>query len=389
MRRRGCFIPFLWLGAVAVLVACGGAAPPKDQKATENPLVVPFPQERYADDLARFLAGLPGRPGTPFAKFETTPAWQMHRRDMDSAWAELERQRLPAMRGFQQGELGGPTATATVFYPFSGPDVLTIALFFPHSPLYVMVGLEPAGTLPSARELETKDLGDYLAETRLGLDSEMVRSFFITRQMDHEFRGQITDGLCLPILELLVRSGYTVLSFRYIRLDEHGQVVERAAGYHAPGRIGDKGVEIQFRSDADGSSHRLLYLSVNLDNSHLQLNPQFLTFVSGLKGATTFLKATSYMVHHPEFSIIREHVLTESTAVLQDDSGVPYHYYESPQWRVQLYGQYVQPYGSFRYLLQPDLRQAYLTQQPKPLPFRISYGFRAVPSNLLYATKLK
>jgi hypothetical protein len=54
-----------------------------------------------------------------------------------------------------------------------------------------------------------------------------------------------------------------------------------------------------------------------------------------------------------------------------------------------LYGEYVRPYGSFRWLEQPDLRNAYLTQKPRPLPFRIGYGFRDIPSNLLFAGRMK
>jgi hypothetical protein len=237
--------------------------------------------------------------------------------------------------------------------------------------------------------LEEKNLELYLAATRSTLASEFHRSFFITRQMDHQFRGQITDGLCLPILELLVRSGDTIMGFRYVRLDEAGQIVERPADFHTPGVIGNKGVEIEFRGDGDQSVHKLFYFSVNLADARLQDDKAFLTFLSGLQGATSFLKATSYMLHRPQFSIIRQHLLSESAAVLQDDSGVPYHFYVSQDWRVQLYGQYVRPYGSFRWLQQPDLKNAYLTQEPRPLPFRIGYGYGAVPSNLLFATKLK
>jgi hypothetical protein len=219
--------------------------------------------------------------------------------------------------------------------------------------------------------------------------SELERSFFITHLMDRQFRGQVTDGLCPPILELLVRSGHTILGFRYVRLDADGQIVERAPDYHAPSRIGNKGVEIEFLSDNDQSVHKIFYFSVNLSNALLQENRPFLRFLSCLQGSTTFLKATSYMTHKPEFSIIRERVLAESGAVLQDDSGVPYHFFLSPSWRVQLYGEYVRPYGVFRWLEQPDLRNAYLTQKPKPLPFRIGYGFKDGPSNLLFATRTK
>jgi hypothetical protein len=44
--------------------------------------------------------------------------------------------------------------------------------------------------------------------------------------------------------------------------------------------------------------------------------------------------------------------------------------------------------GSFRWLEKPDLRNVYMTQKPKPLPFRIGYGFGDVPSNLLFAARM-
>jgi len=56
------------------------------------------------------------------------------------------------------------------------------------------VGLEPAGTLPDPGQLARKDLGRTLAAVRNTVHSELHRSFFITRQMDSQFRGQVTDG---------------------------------------------------------------------------------------------------------------------------------------------------------------------------------------------------
>ena len=93
------------------------------------------------------------------------------------------------------------------------------------------------------------------------------------------------------------------------------------------------------------------------------------------------------MTHHADFSIIRDLVLNNSTAVLQDDSGIPYRFFAAPTWHVQLYGDYERPYGTFRWLEQKDLREAYKASGPKPLPFRIGYGFSRQPSNMLFATK--
>jgi len=382
-------VRLLSLALAMLAVSCNHA--PKTaavRKASADRFSVATPRDRYADDLGRFLAGLPERTGGPFGELEKQPAWIQHRHDLDRAWSRIDGDSLAAMRSFQKRELcATPIAKAPVFYPFSGPDALMVTLLFPDNPVYVMVGLEPAGTLSPPRQLERQNLDEYLARIRATVASELGRSFFVTRQMDRQFRGQINDGLFLPILELLVRSHHTILGFRYVRLDDTGQVIERPAGYKAPGKIGNKGLEIDFRRDDDESVHKLMYFSVNLSDQRLRQNQPFLAFLDSLKGAATLLKATSYMVHKQEFSIIRERVLTESVAVLQDDSGIPYRFFTAAPWTVQLYGAYLRPYGSFRWLEQADLRRAYLSSAPKPLSFRIGYGYGRIPSNLLFARK--
>lgn len=389
MRQPKFLIYVLCLYLAVLTISCTHSVIAQSPTPSGDRLRQHVAADRYPDDVGRFLAGLPARAGSPFVKYQDQAAWTTHQHDLDSAWDKMKTDRLPAMTAFQKAEISSHrSTTAPVFYPFSGPDTLTATVFFPQAPVYVMVGLEPAGTLPTPKQIEEKNLAEYLEATRSTVASELGRSFFITRQMDREFRGQVTDGLCLPILELLVRSNHTILGFQYVRLDERGEIVEREADYHAPGRIGNKGVEIEFRSDDDQTLHKLFYFSVNLSDDRLKEDPQFLTFLTQLQGATTFLKATSYMMHEPGFSTMRKQILDRSGAVLQDDSGVPYHFYASPIWQVQLYGEYVRPYGSFRWLEQPDLRTAYLTLAPKPLPFRIGYGFKAVPSNLQFATRM-
>jgi hypothetical protein len=101
------------------------------------------------------------------------------------------------------------------------------------------------------------------------------------------------------------------------------------------------------------------------------------------------LKATSYMTHQPGFSLIREELLDHSYAILQDDSGLPYKDFPADKWKVQLYGDYNKPYGSFSWLEQNDLRAAYKSGNPKPLPMHVGYGYRRITSNLLLATRLK
>jgi len=153
--------------------------------------------------------------------------------------------------------------------------------------------------------------------------------------------------------------------------------------------IGNRGVQIEYQTDSDHSVHQLFYFSLNLADDHLKDNKGFITYMNGLKDVTSYFKATSYMTHHADFSIIRDEVLSKSAAILQDDSGIPYKYFHEQPWHVQVYGDYVRPYGSFRWMEQSDLREAYKTLGPKPLPMHVGYGYKRITSNLQLATRLK
>jgi hypothetical protein len=347
------------------------------------------PHQRDVEDTARFLAGMPGKPGSEFTALEEEPAWKEHKQLSDAAWASADEKLIHGLREFQQHELSGaPFDRNILFYPFSGPDTLTATLSFPKSSTYYLVALEPAGTLPSRAQLEKKNLAEYLAAMRTTMASELGKSFFVTREMDRQFRGQVTDGLLVPVLLLLVRTGHTILGYEYKRLDEKGQIVDRPGGVPVEGQYPNKGFVVEIRRDEDQSLHRLYYFRVDLSDQHLKGNLGFLHFVNSLPATTTMLKATSYMPHHPEFSVIRDLVISHSAAVFQDDSGIPYHLFTPDQWNVQLYGEYTQPYGSFRWLEQPDLRKAYLEGNVKPLTMRLGYGFGKVTSNLLLAKRV-
>ena len=347
-----------------------------------------IPQGREADDTARFLAGMAGSAGSPFAALEAEPSWQEHHKLLDEAWAKADDKLIRGLHEFQKSQLSDASFERNVlFYPFSGPDALTATLCFPDTPTYILVALEPAGSLPSLHSVEQKKLPEYLGGLRETVASELGKSFFITREMDRQFRGQVTDGLLIPISMLLVRTGHTILGYQYNRLDENAAIVDRPNNAHIEAKYANKGFVIEFRTDADQSVHRLYYYSLNLDDNHMKGNTGFIKYVDSIPKPTTILKATSYMTHHPEFSIIRDLVVKDSAVVLQDDSGIPYKNFSPDQWNVQLYGEYTTPYTPFQYMAQADLRKAYLAGDVKPLPMRLGYGFGKVTSNLLLARR--
>lgn len=376
--------------AVAIVVSICGVLIPRGVSAAPAPASnLPndqVPHFREADDIARFFAGLPSRPGSVFAPLEETAAWKEHRRKLDESWKIAEAGFVAGLRGFGEGTVKqGSDVDRPLFYPFGGPDSLTAVLCFPGSPEYVLAGLEPAGTLPTAAQIEKKDLPLFLGAIRASMASVLGRSFFVTREMDKEFRGQLTDGLLPPIVFLLVRTDHQILGLRPVRVDESGNVVAWPTDGAASSKFKNAGVEIEFQGK--GRPQRLYYFSVNLMDNRLGANTGFQTFITEMGTVKTLLKATSYMTHHPEFSIIRNDILAQSEEILQDDSGIPYRYFESLAWHVRLFGEYEKPYGSFRWLEQPALREAYQAPGVEPLPFHIGYGFHRIPSNLLLARR--
>ncbi|MBX9603002.1 MAG: hypothetical protein K2X35_18500 [Bryobacteraceae bacterium] len=338
-----------------------------------------------ADDVARLLAGLPARQSSVFRELDSDPAWSRHRAGFDADWKSLATGRMPRMKQFHAARLAD-FRDARVFYPFGGPDALTVTTLFPAANSYLMVGLEPAGTLPDPEKLDPAKLDEELTAFRESLRTVIRTSFFYTKEMDESYRGKVTDGLLPTLLIFLVRLNNEITDLKYVRVDPEGKLRERAPGERPPGRAG---VEVRFRTPG-GEQRTLRYFSVNLINRHFDENQDFRKYLVSQGRVVTFLKATSYLVHRNSFSMIRDHILQNSDAILQDDSGVPYRLLDPALWTVQLFGRYTPPKTVFANREQPDLLEAYGTPgAATPLGFRIGYGASRGESNLLLARRKK
>jgi hypothetical protein len=385
--------------AVALgLMACGGgtgADSPLKTAAQTPARVDPGPYsdllgapQHDINDAARFLAGLPGLEGSPFLELEKEEAWKSHATRIGEIWDRNEQARVGKMRQFHKAALSGPAFDGrTVFYPFGGPDILTALSFFPEHKLYVLAALEPPGTLPRPEDFSAAELGKQLAGLDGTLASLLGRSFFITREMDKQLRGQVTDGVLPVMLVQLARMNQTILRWSSVKLDDQGKLVARTGSEPRAAFGRNRAMLLEFKGEKEAETHEMLYVSLNLDDKHMADNQAFKAFVSSLGPVASMLKSTSYMMHRKDFSIIRELVLDSSVSIVQDDSGVPFHAFDLAKWQLDLYGSYDKPYTPFGYMQQKDLQSAYSGDGIKPLDFRIGYGAGKIPSNLQVARK--
>src|ERR1700758_5522287 len=155
------------------LLACGGTKGNKDAKPNADTLkkdsakvaapVAPKKEalsiERKYDDIARYIGGLPQKPGSVLSPdLSKSKAWLSYSQPFNKSWKNYDSTRLSIMRAWSKSDLAGMNKTETnMFYPFAGADILNAYTLFPHATRFVMVGLEPVGTLPDLEGKQNKD----------------------------------------------------------------------------------------------------------------------------------------------------------------------------------------------------------------------------------------
>ncbi len=313
------------------------------------------------DTASQFIAGL--RPASgPLAELADAPEWKSYARELDSAWQNFDTSRLLPIRNWMPQTLPG-FRPETVFYPFSGPDYIYARTYFPDATTYVLCGLEPAGVAPSLQTVQPLAL--TLGWMRLSTKTFLEAGYFITKEMRVQFKQSPLQGTVPVICLMMARSGDRIIS---VKTD----------ATHA---------EIRFSALGESRVRTLHYFSVNLANDALRKNKTFLDFVAHLQPDTGYLKSASYLLHEGEFSLIRDTILANCPAVLQDDSGIPMRAFDPARWNLAAFGVYANPLDIFKKYTQPDLAAFYEAHPSARLPFGVGYHWDPKTANLMLARR--
>src|SRR5580658_6276647 len=107
-----CYRRIYFLALLPTLLAGCGRVSTASAEAKPAGTSDPVTRSREADDTARFLAGMPGKMGSPFASLENDEVWQEHRELVDAAWRKADGDLLQGLREFQARELKSAPMTA-------------------------------------------------------------------------------------------------------------------------------------------------------------------------------------------------------------------------------------------------------------------------------------
>ncbi|MCS7297620.1 MAG: hypothetical protein RMK19_05985 [Bacteroidia bacterium] len=354
------------------------------------PPTLPSP-DSYWTDLARVLAGLNPTDTIFWKDALQDTAWRSYAKKIESLWQTRKKYLYDSLSQWAARELEPYyTWKGRVFYPFSGADWSTIYYIYPKGEKYFFFGLEQEGDPHILRRLTPREITQSL-QGPYGALSDLLRlSFFKTKEMQEQLARGKVRGLLPVFLALFARTGYAIYEVNHIYLKEGG-IIDTLSGSKPkpPQSAWDNPITgLQFKIGLPGEPlQEVVYLSLNAANKGLEHQTGSFDLFNRLLPCVTFIKSASYLLFSPEFSKIRRVILTQSVAILQEDSGIPYRFFDSTAWKVQLYGVYTQPIPLFRAKYQKDLWQAYRRYPVKQLPFTIGYHIIPGTSNLLWATR--
>lgn len=337
------------------------------------------------DAAAQLVAGVSSTSYADAFTPEQKSAWGDYAKTAAADWRRLKLRYVDRISAWRGRNLTMPAGPQTVFYPFSGPDATNAMAFFPDARDYVLVGLEPVGCIPSRAEEFTPE---YWPGLRLGWQSAVSMGFFKTEDMERDLAGGEPGGVLPVLLFLIARAGNSIIDVSPIGITPRGALITPSDAVKTETR----GVAIQFRSTGPqaGSTQvrTLRYFASNLINTRMRKKPGTTKYFQNLPAGATLVKSASYLMHKRYFSDIRELILARSAVIVEDDSGIPFHYFDPVQWDVHLFGTYDEPIKMFGKWTQDDLKTAYEAKQNvQPLDFGISYKFRNGESNLLLAIR--
>jgi hypothetical protein len=382
---------YLAILSMTFFAACGNdknsAKTPTDDTAKIVSIAdKPAPQvDVQLDDLARLLAGLPTN--QYYKNIGDTVFYNKYKSSVNNEWSKLDKQMIQSILTWQQANINHTLkGNKTCFYPYSGADFLYANLFFPDAENYILIGLEPPGSVTDPTTLSKDELSNYLYSNDYAMAVSHDKGFYRTLAMEVDFTKKYLNGTIHNILYYTVRLGYKVTGVDYFKLDSLTGVPDYTKAVY--GEKNDKyGVKIKF-TDNKGSDRAIYYLSYDISDTYMANRPALFKFLDSFGGHYLYLKAASYLPQHPRFTMIQDYMLNSSSLVVQDDSGLPYRSFNNGKWDINLWGDYRSVLPVFKGYFQKDMREAYVNlPEKKILPFHIGYSVLQGVTNLQYCIK--
>ena len=381
---------FTLMLSIVLMSSCGSGSKnkPTDTDTTAQDSVTKTEAivlNNYYNDIARFVAGMPLSDSSLLKKYTEKNEWKNYAADIDKSWANFQKNKLDVMQPWINKELNVINKKSKdVFYPFSGPDFVYMYTFLPKAENYYMVALEPVGIIPDITKIENS-MPSFFAALNNAIRDNLNLSFFITKSMKVQMNNAQIKGTIPVLLFFMARMNLHIQNISPATISKEGkQVLSETDILNKVDKKFTNGVEITFLRPGENKLSKLYYYSVSIRNDGFAAMPEAETYLKSLPtDMTTIVKSSSYCMHEDKYDKIRDIVLTHSKFLIQDDSGVPFRFFNKENWDFGYYGIYTRPIPVFSHFYQDNLKKSW-PQTAAKLSFRFGYNEE---SNIFVATR--
>jgi hypothetical protein len=347
--------------------------------------------DTFHNALAQFVSGM----DCSYFNTESTIDslyWKDYSSRVNRSFSKMKKNRLEPMREWMMNISSDKVNdTNLLFYPFSGADFLHANYLFPEANDYVLLAQEKIGDIPDMVSLKNGEYKNYLNAIDLSLSDIYKRSYFITKTMKNDTKeGAELNGLLPLFYWFIARTDHEIIDVSNIYVDSFSTVKKNATNSTVSEDL-IEGVKFTFRKRGSEKIKSMTYFNCDISNKGFIKNPEFKKYLSSIRASNSFVKSASYLMHYSSFSEIRDLLQQKSNSILEDDTGIPYKYFNTLEWDVNLFGTYVMPIKDFSETrFQQDLKDAYSdgTQYKGEMPFSLGYHWSSKEQNqMLYIKK--
>jgi len=252
---------------------------------------------------------------------------------------------------------------STVFYPFSGPDVVTILSMFPRADYLVLV----ADQLPEYQLIQSPlEAAGTTSEFECGmLEQFSQRGYYFTNDLIGK------NGPKPRFIQLLIYniafSGAKILQIQMITVNSTGLILSTESGQQP------SGLRFTLRT-IDGRLTTVDYIQADLSNRRLMSQPQLVKAFERKSTEVVFIKSASHLLQNQQFSVMQEILVRQAKWVIQDETGIDITPL-SANFDLELFGRFLQPSRLWLKSSAAERLVTYYTKHSKSgdLPFSLGY----------------
>ena len=283
----------------------------------------------------------------------------------DESWAVYQKDHGHPITEWAKSEIRF-SGTGTVFYPFSGPDFVTVNQVYPDADRYVMVAMQAAGEPALLAPMSPERAQQFQAKFLREWKRFAYNAFFITAELEADrFAKNTHIGITTILMTFALYSGYDIAEVYPINYDSaSGQFIKSAGPW--------KSVRLVLKKN--GKTVALDYVSLDLSDQNLLVKEPMRGWLSHLTQHPMLIKAASHLLQDGNFIVLRDMIIKNAPMVVQDETGVDFAQLKKIG-KVDLYGGFSLPFEQFSPHKQQSLAQAYReATDVKPMPFAFSYN---------------